>query len=306
MTITARLVDGHPTGRASQEYADGTLPNSSRAQSPRRITCQIRNSAAGPLPHVHRQRAFEGIAMAYELFYWPGLQGRGEFVRLALEEAQASYVDVARGSESHGLGIAAMMEVLRGKNETRIPYAPPFLKDGDFVIAHVANILMYLGPKLGLAPKEDSLRYVANGLQLTIMDLVTEVHDTHHPIATRLYYEDQKDAAKARATEFIKHRMPKFMNYFEIMLRRNPQGNKQIVGGFLTYVDLSLFQLVEGLSYAFPRATEKMFPDYPALMALRDAVRVRPNIAHYLDSNRRIPFNESGIFRYYPELDYGA
>jgi len=244
--------------------------------------------------------------MAYALFYWPGLQGRGEFVRLALEEAGASYIDVARGAEGHGLGVAAMMKILKSKTESNIPFAPPFLKDGDLVIAHVANILMYLGPKLGLAPKEDSLRYVANGLQLTIMDMVTEIHDSHHPIASRLYYEDQKDAAKARAAEFIQHRMPKFMSYFERLLTRNPSGNTQIVGDSLTYVDLSLFQLIEGLTYAFPRAAKKKFSDYPALLALRDTIRVRPAIARYLASARRIPFNESGVFRHYPALDHDA
>jgi glutathione S-transferase len=242
--------------------------------------------------------------MTYELYYWPGLQGRGEFVRLALEEAGASYIDVARGPQTHGLGMTAMTKVLKSKIEPNIPFAPPFLKDGDLIVSHVANILMYLGPKLGLAPKEEPLRYVANGLQLTITDIIAEVHDTHHPIATTLYYEDQKDAAKARSTEFIKHRIPKFMGYFELILKRNPKGDTQVVGDSLTYVDLSLFQLIDGLRYAFPRATRTFHADYPTLTALHDAVRERPNISRYLASKRRIPFNESGIFRHYPELDH--
>ena len=243
--------------------------------------------------------------MAYELYYWPGLQGRGEFVRLALEEAGADYIDVARGSGA-GRGVAAMMKVLKSSSEPHIPFAPPFLRDGDLIISQVANILMYLGPKLGLAPKPAALRPIANGLQLTITDIVAEVHDTHHPLSTNLYYEDQKDAAKARAADFLGHRLPKFMGYFERVLRQNPKGDKHAVGASLTTVDLSLFQLIEGLSYAFPRAMKSFAAHYPALAALREAVRTRPRIALYLASERRIPFNESGVFRHYPELDQDA
>jgi glutathione S-transferase len=241
--------------------------------------------------------------MAYELYYWPGLQGRGEFVRLALEDAGADYVDVARGSEGRGHGVKAMMKALNSKSEPHIPFAPPFLRDGDLIVAHVANILMYLGPKLGLAPKSEPLRFVANGLQLTITDIVAEVHDTHHPISNALYYEDQKEAAKARSAAFIEERIPRFMGYFERVLAQNPAGDRQIVGDSLTYVDLSLFQLIEGLRYAFPRATKPFAKRYPALWALHEAVGARPNIARYLESPRRTPFNESGIFRRYPELD---
>jgi glutathione S-transferase len=244
-----------------------------------------------------------GFKMTYELYYWPGLQGRGEFIRLALEEAGADYVDVARGSESSGLGVEAMMNRLRGMSEPHFPFAPPFLRDGDLIISHVANILMYLGPKLGLAPEQESLRLFANGLQLTISDMVAEVHDTHHPIGAGLCYEEQKDEAKARSHEFIRNRIPKFMRYFERTLKQNPHGGRHIVGDALTYVDLSLYQLIEGLRYAFPRATARFEADYPLLQSLHDAVRVRPNIARYLSSSRRIPFNETGIFRHYPELD---
>ncbi len=241
--------------------------------------------------------------MPYELYYWTGLQGRGEFVRLALEEAGADYIDVARGSEKHGQGTAAMMKLLAGQGVPYHPFAPPFLKDGDLIVPHVANILMYLGPKLSLAPRDAGLRVITNGLQLTITDMVAEVHDTHHPIASSLYYEDQKDAAKARSADFIKTRIPKFLGYFESVLTQNPAGDKHIVGTHLTYVDLSLFQLTEGLHYAFPRGMKHFGKHYPALAALREAVRERPNIARYLASDRRIPFNESGIFRHYPELD---
>jgi glutathione S-transferase len=235
--------------------------------------------------------------MPYELYYWDGLQGRGEFVRLALEEAGAEYVDMER------TGSGGMMQLLGSRTEPHIPFAPPFLKDGDLVIPHVANILMYLGPKLGLAPKDEGLRFVANGLQLTITDLVAEAHDTHHPISNELYYEDQKDAAKARSAGFIKHRIPKYLGYFERVLNQNPAGPTHAVGKGLSYVDLSLFQVVEGLRYAFPRATKAFAKHYPAVMAVHDLVERRPNVARYLKSDRRLAFNTSGVFRHYPELD---
>jgi glutathione S-transferase len=240
--------------------------------------------------------------MAYELHYWDGLQGRGEFVRLALEESHARYIDVARGNAEDGLGTGAMLAVMDSSTEPHIPFAPPFLKDGELIIPHTANILLYLGPKLKLAPVGD-LRYVTHGLQLTIADMVTEVHDTHHPIASHRYYEEQKEAAKARATEFLDRRLPKFMRYFERVLKQNPRGHHHLVGDALTYVDLSMFQMIEGLRYAFPRAMKRFNAHYPHLADLHDAVAARPNIAAYLASQRRLAFNQTGIFRHYPELD---
>jgi glutathione S-transferase len=240
--------------------------------------------------------------MAYELFYWPGIQGRGEFVRLALEDAGAPYIDVAR-EKGKGQGVAAMTKLLGSLSETQIPFAPPILRDGDIVVSHVANILSYVGPKLGLAPREEKWRPFANGLQLTITDMVVEAHDTHHPISNGLYFEDQKDAAKARASAFLSQRVPKFLGYFERVLTQNPAGPAYSVGDAPTYVDLSLFQLMEGLRYAFPRGTAEIGKQYPLLNALASSVRGRPGIAAYLSSPRRIPFNESGIFRHYPELD---
>jgi glutathione S-transferase len=240
--------------------------------------------------------------MAYELFYWPEIQGRGEFVRLALEEAGATYIDVAR-SKGKGHGVAAMTKLLRSQTEAHTPFAPPILRDSEVLVSHVANILMYLGPKIGLAPRDDKLRAFANGLQLTITDVVSEAHDTHHPISTALYYEDQKDAAKARSREFLAHRMPKYLGYFERVLSQNPAGPAHSVGDALSYVDLSLFQVREGLRYAFPRATADFDGKYPHLAALASKVGARPRIAAYLNSPRRVPFNESGVFRHYPELD---
>ncbi len=240
--------------------------------------------------------------MPYELYYWPGIQGRGEFVRLALEEAGAPYVDVAR-EHGAGRGVKALMAMLNGAAAPFTPFAPPFLRDGDVIISHVANILAYLGPKLGLAPRDEAQKLFAHGLQLTITDFVAEVHDTHHPISTDLYYEDQKAEAKARAAAFLAHRVPKYLGYFERVLNDNPAGPAHAVGSALTAVDLSLFQVWAGMAYAFPRAFAGAAKAYPALTALAAGIEKRPNVARYLASDRRIPFNELGVFRHYPELD---
>jgi len=237
--------------------------------------------------------------MAYELYYWAGIQGRGELVRLALEEAGAGYVDVARQPG----GEQAMMRMMRDAPSGRAPFAPPFLKAGDLVIAQTANILLYLGAHLGLAPADEAGRLWAHQLQLTIADFVDEIHDTHHPIASSLYYEDQRQEAKARATDFLKSRAPKYLGYFERLLERSPAGSDHLLGAELTYPDLSLFQIVAGLRYAFPRALARLEPKHPRLVALYDRVAARPRVAAYLASDRRIPFNQHGIFRHYPELD---
>jgi glutathione S-transferase len=263
--------------------------------------------ATGPVSKTFLRRFFQKAAtflsgrrdsMEYELYYWSGLQGRGEFVRLAFEEAGVAYADMARRPD----GTAAMMKLMQRKTAPA-PFAPPFLKHGDLIIPHVANILLYLGLRLNLAPQEEATRHVLHGLQLTITDIVAEVHDTHHPISGELYYEDQAEPAKASAAAFLANRAPKYLGYFERTLQHNPHGPAHIFGPTLTYVDLSLFQLVEGLRYAFPRAMRGYAAEYPALAKLHDTVRRRPQIAAYLKSERRIAFNESGIFRHYPELD---
>ena len=236
--------------------------------------------------------------MLYELYYWPEIQGRGEFVRLALEEGGAEYVDVAR---KRGYGVDAMMKLMRGARVKRQPYAPPFLRAGKLVIAQTAMILHYLGPRLDLVPRREADRLWALQLQLTITDLVKEIHDTHHPISSQLYYEDQRPAAKRYTKEFWRHRIPKILGYFENVLAgsRGPY----VFGRKVSYVDLSLFQTVEGLRYAFPKRMRRFEKKIPRLVALRDRVADRPRVAAYLQSDRRIPFNEWGIFRAYPELD---
>jgi len=235
--------------------------------------------------------------LSYELYYWPTIQGRGEFVRLALEEAGADYIDVARESE----GLAVMMRMM--DHAEHPPFAPPFLKDGETIIGQVAAILLYLGARHGLAPKDPAGGLWTHQIQLTIADFVTEAHDTHHPVGIGLYYEDQTAEALRRSEDFRDNRIPKFLNWFETILARNPAGDAHLVGRTLTYVDLSLFQIVEGLAYAFPKATKRALKDAPRVASLHAAVARRPRIKAYCDSPRRIPFNQEGIFRRYPELD---
>jgi len=237
--------------------------------------------------------------MVYELYYWPTIQGRGEFVRLALEEASARYVDVARGDSAED----PMLAYLDDKRIARPPFAPPFLKAGKLIIAQTANILLFLGEQHRLAPATTAGRLWTHQLQLTIADLVAEVHDCHHPIASSLYYEDQKREAKRRAHHLIRERLPKYLGYFERVLERNPRGPKFLVESRLTYADLSAFQLVAGLLYAFPKAMARLGRRQPNLMRLHNRVAARPRIAAYLASQRRIAPNEDDIFRRYPELD---
>jgi len=236
--------------------------------------------------------------MAYELYYWPEIQGRGEFVRLALEAADAAYVDMCRADG----GMAAMERLMAGEGLAVPPFAPPFLKDGDLVVAQTAAILLHLGPRLGLAPSDEAGCLALHQIQLTVADLVAEAHDTHHPIGVSLYYEDQLDEARRRAAEFRKERLPKFLGWFERILDGAP-GGRHLVADMPTYGDLSMFQLVEGLSYAFPQATARALRRAPRVAALHAAVGAWPRVRAYLESDRRIPFNEMGIFRRYPELD---
>ena len=240
----------------------------------------------------------------YQLYYWPQIQGRGEFVRLVLEEAGASYVDVARLTENEGGGMAALVEILV-RNDIGTPaFAPPILQHGDLFVAQTATICRYVGTRHGLAPQRDEDRWRAEYLQLTIADFVDEIHDVHHPIAGALYYEDQKAEAFRRADSFREERLPKFLGYFGRVLEHNVSSHRQwLVGTDCTHVDLSLFQVIEGLTYAFPQALRAVENDHPEIVALHDRVAERPNIAAYLNSNRRIPFNQHGVFRHYPELD---
>ena len=234
--------------------------------------------------------------MRYELYYWPGIQGRGEYVRLALEDAGADYTDVARSNR----GMAAMTAMMDARNGMP-PFAPPFLKAGQLVIGQTANILLYLGSRHALAPKAEAGKLWVHQLQLTVADFVLEIHDTHHPLGPSLYYEDQRAPAKKRTEEFWKERVPKYLGYFEGLLKGN--GGFYLTGRRVTYADLSLFQILEGLRYAFPKRMKAFERRIPGLIDLHDRVAARPNIKAYLASDRRIAFNEDGIFRRYKALD---
>jgi len=234
--------------------------------------------------------------MKYELYYWPGIQGRGEFARLVLEDAGAEYVDVAREPG----GMKKMEAALEGEFKQLLPFAPPFLRAGDLVLAQTALITSFLGERLALAPKDEQGKLAAMTIAMTIADLVGEVHDTHHPTSVEVRYEDQKAAAKERAAAFRENRIPKFLGWLESTLERN---GDVMVGETVSYVDLSTFQVVVGLEYAFPHAMNKVTKDTPKLLALRDRIAKRPKLGAYLASKRRIPFNQQGIFRHYKELD---
>jgi glutathione S-transferase len=241
------------------------------------------------------------MSTPYELYYWPNIPGRGEFVRLVLEEAGAPYVDVGRRPRAEGGGIEAVVELYAGKRPGHAIFAPPVLKVGDLLLAQTAAICHFLGRRHGLAPADEAGEVHALELQLTIADLVDEVHDTHHPLSAWLYYEDQKPEAKRRAEHFVKERLPRYLGYFERVLGQG--AGEVLVGTKLSHADLSLFQALEGLAYAFPRAFARASEATPGVLALRERVRSRPRIAAYLGSERRMGFNQEGIFRRYPELD---
>ena len=240
--------------------------------------------------------------MIYELYYWPGIQGRGEFVRLAFEETGAEYVDVALVPENKGGGVAAMSKYLEGEDVERPPYAPPFLKAGRQLIGQTPNILHFLGPRLDLAPRDAAGRLWTHQLQLTLADFIDEIHDLHHPLGPTLYYEEQKPEARRRAGEFLKGRLPKYLGYFERVLARSRASRDWMVGDRITYVDLSTAQVVAGLRYALPRSTAEALKACPRVARLHERVFARPRIKRYLKSKRRLAFNNDDLFRRYPEL----
>ncbi len=243
-------------------------------------------------------------APQYELLYWPGIQGRGEFIRLAFEAAGVPYVDVGRLPAAQGGGAGAIARLLREPGPWLTPLGPPALRYGKVLVAQTAAILQWVAPRLGVVPRDEASRLRAHQIQLTIADLVTEAHDTHHPVAVSLYYEDQKLEAARRAAAFVRERIPMVLGYLDGALDSNPAGKgRWLVGRGMSYVDLSTFQIMAGLRYAFPRAMARHERRVPRLGALHDRVAGLPRVAAYLASERRIPFNDAGIFRHYPELD---
>lgn len=239
----------------------------------------------------------------YELYYWPPLPGRGEPIRLIFEDAGVPYRDVGRLPEEGGGGVKAIFAYYAGEREGHPAFAPPVLKVGELVLAQMSTICLYLGRRLGLAPADEPGWLHADQLMLTIADLFDEVHDTHHPLGVSLYYEDQKEEARKRSELFLRHRLPRFLGYFQRVLDHN--GNGVLVGDAVSYVDLAIFHLLCGIEYAFPKGYAKEAEKVTGLVELRDRIAARPKIAAYLASPRRLPFNEDGIFRRYPELDLG-
>jgi glutathione S-transferase len=231
--------------------------------------------------------------MTYQLWYWPNIPGRGEFVRLALEAAEVDYEDMAREK-----GAEALIEDLQSRGGIR-PFAPPYLVDGDLCIGQTAHILAFLADRhdFGAGELETDLQLIQ--LQLDVTDMVAEVHNVHHPVAGSLYYQDQMDAAYEAARHFRDERIPKFLDHFEAALEEN--GGPYMLGDGWTHIDTSLFQVIEGLDYMFPNRMREL--DYPRLELCRQAVMEIDGIEEYLASDRRLPFNEDGIFRFYPELD---
>lgn len=237
--------------------------------------------------------------MAYKLWYWPGIQGRGEFVRLPLEAAGIAYEDCAR--EQGVEALVADMEARQRKRPARAPFAPPYLEVDGLVMAQVADILLYLGDRHDLAPSRIADRYWVHQVQLTIADIVAEVHNVHHPVAMMDYYHDQKPEAARAAEQFREQRMPKYLGWLEQAVAGSD--GDWMIDDRWTYADTSLFQLVEGLRYMFPRRMAAIEGEYPGVIRIRDQVAGLPGIHAYLKSDRRIAFNTDGIFRHYPELD---
>lgn len=234
----------------------------------------------------------------YQLIYWPGLPGRAEYVRLILEFLSLDYLEVSRLTEEEGGGSPAVIKI-RNYEHKNTGFAPPYLRDGNLLLAQSVNISEYLAMKHGLVSKDEKNRAIARQYALTIADVTNEVHDTHHPLDMGDYYENQKEAALIRANAFIKVRLPRFITYFDHILTQN---NGTLGPGF-SYADLHLFHLISGLQYAFPQTTSTLLKQHDQLLASVEDCREHPNLRNYLQSPRRIPFNEHGIFRHYPELE---
>jgi len=239
--------------------------------------------------------------MAYELYYWPFIPGRGEPVRLTFAFGGVAYRDVAREAPSPKEGAEILVSFNEGERSEGHPFAPPYLivdEDGERTLhwqsAHLCDLV---ARREGLVD-EANASYAAS-LVLTLADLMDEAHDTHHPLATGLYYEEQKDAAKVRAGYFWENRIPKYLGFFE----HHASDAGTLVGEATSHVDAIAWHVLEGLHYAFPKAMASYAGRWPKLEALRACVPQHPSLGAYIASDDRMAFNEQGIFRRYPELD---
>ncbi|SMY24333.1 unnamed protein product [Zymoseptoria tritici ST99CH_1A5] len=248
----------------------------------------------------------------YEILYHPGIPGRGEFIRLAFEVTGTPYTDIANSQKD---GYATVQKTCMNTTSTASEgsnppmFAPPALripgagKNGEaLVIAQTSNILLYLSEKLSLLPEGDENgKYFVNQLVLTALDLNNEIHDTHHPIGPSLYYEDQKDASLLKAKDVRENRIPKFLSYFERVLKGNGDG-KYLVGERVTTADVTVWQVLDGLQFAFPKEMAVRRKEFEALFKWYEGFKEEKGLKAYLGSERRLPYSQ-GVFRYYPELD---
>lgn len=250
----------------------------------------------------------------YELLYHPGIPGRGEFIRLVLEAAGVPYKDLANDSIEGAYSVQAIIDPSSTGDDdgNPPPFAPPALRipsEGKrgtaLVIYQTPSILAYLGDRLGLAGADQAERAWVLSHTLTALDCNNEVHDTHHPIAVSEYYEAQMDEALKKAKVFREHRIPKFLGYFERLLMGNKEhgGGRYLVGCKLSFADTTVWQVLSGLEFAFPREIEARKQEYPTLFEkFYPSIREEKGIKEYLASNRRLPFG-MGVYRHYPELD---
>ncbi|MCJ1328883.1 hypothetical protein MMC10_005560 [Thelotrema lepadinum] len=251
----------------------------------------------------------------FELLYWPTMPGRGEFIRLPLEATGVAYNDVCNEQKS-GMGQLSKLIDSSSTSDSDgnpVAFAPPVLrvtgagKDGTSLVIHqTPAILAYLAPQIGMVPEDDAgaAAYVAQ-IALTALDLNNETHDTHHPVGVSLYYEDQKDEALKKAKDFRENRIPKFFSYFERVLKGNEKDGKgqYLVGDKLTYADTTVWQVLDGLYFAFPKEIAAREKEYPLLIgSFYPKFKQEKGIKDYLASDRRLPYS-MGIFRHYPELD---
>ncbi|KAK3723430.1 hypothetical protein LTR37_001682 [Vermiconidia calcicola] len=251
----------------------------------------------------------------YELLYHPGVPGRGEPIRLLLEAAGVPYNDIAN-QEKNGYDTVqkiCMNKALESDNGNPPVFSPPALrvpgagKDGKaLVISQTPNILSYLGDRTGMAGDEQEKYWVAQ-LALTALDLANEVHDSHHPIAVAKYYEEQKEESKGKSKDIRENRFPKFFSYFQRTLQGNKERGgvegKYMVGKQLTYADTTIWQVLDGCMFAFPKEMEARKEEFPDLLqGFYESVKSEKGLKEYLASDRRLEYS-MGIFRQYPELD---
>jgi glutathione S-transferase len=201
----------------------------------------------------------------FELIYWPGDPGRAEHIRLALEYAGAKYIDTALSKDALTTVLAQISDDQLGDSLNPPCYAPPILRHGQLAINQTPNVLLYLGPKLGLVPGIDenpNNLFRVNALALSALDgLSNEVHNCHHPISTSLYYEEQKDESIRASTAWVTKRLPIFLAYFQKVLSGEASGQGPwLFGGKTSYADLVLYH-VRAFAHFIPLPVNRVGAD---------------------------------------------